>query len=189
MWDITPMNPISPNEFILLSFDPGGAATGWAIFSVHCKAFSHPREKVLRHLKWWNCGQYSGTETEILLGCRGRIKEAAQLLRHSGRRLPPGAGMLNIITEDFNLNQKIGSAENLLSPVRINAVLDWTCWEWGIKLKYQQPNARMAITRERLDLYGFEGRFRKDEYAAMQHGITWLKKIKRESITVPWPIQ
>ena len=85
------------------------------------------------------------------------------------------------------LTQLIGG-KNLLSPVRINAVLNWECYRRAIKFSVQARQLRTNITRERLKLFGFEGKFRKDEFAAMQHGVVWLRRLKQNSIARPWKL-
>ena len=187
MWNI-PMPKGDPNEFILLSFDPGGAAMGWFMAGVHVAAFARPEAYVMEHLTFWDCGELRGTENEILSQAMGLLNEVVRRAKANNRLLPP-IPALHIVTEDFDLTQTIGSSENLLSPVRQNAVLDWECRKRGVQLRFQNRNERMSITRERLKLYGFEGTFRKDEYAATQHGVVHLKSIKRQSISSPWRIQ
>lgn len=182
------MNPIDSNTFVLLWFDPGGAATGWFMAGVDVRAFSRPEEKILRHLLFWDCGEIPGPRTAMLSRLIHRVGEVVQLARYSKRVVPP-CPALHIGTEGFDLTQIKGSSENLLSPVEINAVLDWECHKRGVQLLYQKPNARLSITRERLKLYGFEGTFHKDEFSATQHGVVHLKNLKRQSISAPWKVQ
>lgn len=177
-----------PNEFLLLDFDPGGRAMGWFMVSVNVRAFATPEAKVLRYLNFWDCGELSGTETEILNGAMRLIDWCIIRTKRNNRVVPP-CPPLHIRTEDFDLTQTIGSSENLLSPVRQNAVLRWELEKRGMTLGYQNRNERMSITRDRLKLYGFEGSFRKDEFAAMQHGVVHLKSLKRQSISFPWQVQ
>lgn len=180
--------PPNPNEFILLSFDTGGAATGWAMFHVGVQGFATSKAKILRHLSYWNCGELSGTETEILDAAVWLIDQCVLRARRNNRTQYPTPG-LHVLTEDFDLTQTIGDKENLLSPVRQNAVLAWECHKRGIQLKYQARNLRMSVTRERLELMDFEGPFKKDEFAAMQHGVVHLRKLKRQSISNPWKVR
>lgn len=182
----------NPNEYILLDFDPGAAAMGWAMFGVHVGAFAESRAYIQEHLLWWDCGELTGTENEILNGAIRLIDWVVARAIRNNRPIPP-VPALHILSEAFDLTQTIGDNENLLSPVRQNAVLAWECHKRGVELRYQGRNLRTAITAERLNLYGFEGRWRttgkgKDKFAAMQHGVTHLKKIKRESIGSPWRV-
>lgn len=188
------MKPVDPNEFVLLWFDPGGAAAGWAMFGIHVRAFARPEAKILQNLLWWDCGEFTGTETAIIGRMVSTIEWCIARAKIANRLVPPTPGLV-IGTEDFDLTQTIGSSENLLSPVRQNAVLEWECHKRGfIGFKYQNRNARMSITADRLNLYGFEGNWRtsgkgKDQFAAMQHGVVQLKSIKRQSISSPWKVQ
>ena len=47
---------------------------------------------------------------------------------------------------------------------------------------------RTQTTKEKLKLFGFQGSFRKDEFAAMQHSIIALKRIKAQSKGYPWKL-
>jgi hypothetical protein len=179
---------LHPNEYHLVVFDPGGTI-GWAHFVIDCKAFSRPEHKVLRWLKSWDCGEFSGTEDEQL--------RAAVALIHQAKFEPmPFNTRTDGLSEDFDLVQTIGGKE-LLSPVRINAVLDWECRKRGIQLELHNRNQRTQITAERLHLFGFDppGRKRwspngkgKDAFAAMQHGVVKLRRVKEQSRSRPWKL-
>src|SRR3989304_2746597 len=172
------MSP-QPNEDHLVAFDPGGTI-GWSHFVVDCHAFSRPENKVMRYLKEWDCGEFSGPEHEQVTQCVALITSA-----HFGEM--PFNSTTDIIAEDFELTQLIGG-KNLLSPVRINAVLDWECRKQGLELQLQARQLRTSITKQRLQLFGFTGTFRQDEFSAMQHGVTWLRRIKQKSIDQPWKL-
>lgn len=178
---------LQPNEFHVVAFDPGGTI-GWAHFVVHYKGFSRPEHKVLRYLKSWDCGEFSGTELE-------QIRDAESLIRRAHYEPMPFTTKTDVVSEDFELTQLIGG-NNLLSPVRINAVLQWICHNRGLKLILQARQMRTQVTPERLQLFGFEppgkrwtttGRG-KDMYAAMQHGVTYLRRIKDASRSRPWKL-
>ena len=180
---------LKPNEYHLVVFDPGGTI-GWAHFILDYRAFSRPDHKALAFLKSWDCGEFTGQETE-------QITQAVALIRRAHFDPPPFVTTTHVVSEDFELTQLIGG-KNLLSPVRINAVLDWECRKHGLTLKLQQRQLRTQITPERLRLFGFEAPNRrkrwgtsgvgKDAFAAMQHGIVYLRKIKDESRSRPWKL-
>jgi hypothetical protein len=178
---------MTDNEYHATIFDPGGAATGWAHFCVDFRAFSRPEHKILRFLKYCDCGEFTGTEAQIL----------KQGVAHIDHTLSPQGYDANymfydVIGEDFELTQMIGG-KNLLSPVRINAVLDWECQKRGIKYQYLARQLRTGTTKKRLELYGFGSKWTttgkgKDKFAAMQHGIYWLRHIKDLSKRRPWKL-
>jgi hypothetical protein len=172
--------PMADNQFNLVAFDPGGTI-GWAHFIVDFRAFSRPEAKVLRWVQSWDCGEFTGQEGDQLqaaLALVDRARYTGQLINHT-----------EVLSEDFELTQLIGG-DNLLSPVRINAVLDWEIRKrYGLTLIRQRRQMRKGITRERLKLFGFKGRFRKDEFAAMQHAVTRLRLIKAESRRRPWKLE
>lgn len=185
-----------PNELHSITFDPGGTI-GWTHFVVDCHAFSRPEHKVLANILSWNCGEFTGQEHEA-------IKKAVGLItRVHYSRPTENPGLFNnsrtqIVSEDFELTQLIGG-ENLLSPVRINAILGWECSKQGLTFELQRRQMRINITPERLRMFGFESPFRrsgewtktgkgKDAFAAMQHQIVKLRRLKLRSIEVPWKL-
>lgn len=174
-----------PNEYHLVFFDPGGT-TGWAHFVVDCHAFSRPEAKVMRWLKFWNCGEFTGPELDQCQSAVDLIKSARVGPMPFMSKTNVGS-RIDIGSEDFELTQMVGG-QNLLSPVRINAVLAWECSKLGLTLKLHKRHLRTSVTRERLKAFGFEGKFRKDEFAAMQHGVTWLRRVKEQSRRVPWKL-
>lgn len=172
-----------PNQFAILAFDPGGTI-GWARLILSVRAFSRPEHKALANLLSWDCGELSGPEDEQLEQAVGLIR-AARLNGVFNRRL-------DVIAEGFELTQMIGG-ENLLSPVRINAVLDWELRKLGLSLNIQRRHMRTSVTPQRLRLFGFEGRWTKtgkgkDAFAAMQHAVVWLRRLKQESRNRPWKL-
>lgn len=188
------------NEYHLVAFDPGGTI-GWGHLVFDCKAFSRPEHKALAFLKSWDCGEFSGGENE-------QVAEASRLIWRAKYGDMPyntntdvvttGFTRSDFISEDFELTQMIGG-NNLLSPVRINAKLDWECYRWGLKLQLQSRSMRTNVTPERLQIAGFDSPFRrngawskngrgKDAFAAMQHAVTWVKRVKEESKARPWKL-
>lgn len=169
---------IERNEYNLITFDPGAAATGWVWFRVDFHAFSRPENKVLHNLKWWDYGQFSGPEVEHYKGIRQLITESLRFASHLS---------IDVVAEDFELTQLIGG-RNLLSPVRINAITEWECYNRSIKFNVQSRQLRTSVNRQRLKVWGFDEKWRKDEYAAMQHAITWLRRTKQKANQRPWKL-
>lgn len=171
-------------NYHLVTFDPGAAATGWAHLVVDERAFTRPANKVLRNLKDWNCGEFTGPEVAQLDEARRLIWRARGFEQFEHNRC-------DVVSEDFELTQLIGG-KNLLSPVRINAVIDWLCQtQFGLKLELQRRTMRTSVTPERLRAFGFERKWTKtgrgkDEFAAMQHAIVWLRRLKERSRSHPW---
>jgi len=175
-----------PNLFKLVTFDPGGTI-GWAYFIVHFRAFSRPEHRVLRYVESWDCGEFAGTERE-------QIRQAVALCYGAKFDPMPFVSKMDVVTEDFDLVQTVGGKE-LVSPIRINAVLDFLLMERAsTQLQYQKRQARTQITPERLRAFGFEGRWvttgkGKDAFAAMQHAVTWLRRLKAEADKRPWKLE
>jgi hypothetical protein len=179
-----------PNEFHLLWFDPGSAATGWAHFIIHCRAFARPERKITPNIEYWDCGEITGDDHE-------QYKQASTMAYNAHFNPAPYVARVRVGSEGYNLKQTIGSAENLLSPVRFNAVLSWEVAQHGLTLAEQQPSMRGQMTAERLQLLGFQGwpskRWvkhgrGKDAFAAVQHAIVDLRRIKAESRKRPWKL-
>lgn len=184
----------SPNEFHLIAFDPGAMATGWAHFVVDYRAFSRPENKVLANLKSWDCGQYTGPDHEQYTAAQMLVYRARYDWKHGGQRQAHEFNArTEVVSEDFQLVQTIGG-KNLLAPVRFNAVLQWECGKLATRFFLQNRTDRLGQTGDRLQRMGFAGRWSatakgsKDAFSAMQHGVTWLKKLKRESVSFPWKL-
>jgi hypothetical protein len=183
------VDQICINEYHILAFDPGGTI-GWARLVVDFKAFSRPENKVLRYLKHWHCGEFTGTEPE-------QIEHALYLMRRSCISMPFNARS-DVVSEDFELTQLIGG-NNLLSPVRINAILDWKAKEYGTRMHLQKRSMRTVVTPDKLQTFGFVNPLKrngewsttgkgKDAFAAMQHAIVWLRRTKERSRCWPWKL-
>lgn len=178
-----------PNEYHLITFDPGGTI-GWARLIVDCRAFSRPEHKVLRWVKEWDCGEFVGERHAQLRECRALI--------HGSFVDMPFRPVVDAVAEDFELTQLIGGAD-LISPVEVNAVLDWECHLTGLTLHRQKRSMRTNVTPERLRAFGFDspmnrgGRWTKsgrgkDAFAAMQHAMVWIQGVKEKSKRRPWKL-
>jgi len=167
------------NELHVIAFDPGGVM-GWAHFVVHIRAFSHPREKVLSNLLGWRCGEFEGTEHD-------KVRAALDMIRKSRYRNGKlFTARYEIVTEDFDLTQLIGG-KDLLIPTRLNAILEYQlAVGFQLPLAYQNRALRTGVTKPRLKrmkLWPVRG---KDAYAAVQHGVTYLKRLKQRADEVTW---
>jgi hypothetical protein len=174
-------NPYKFNktELHVLWFDPGGI-TGWAYSVVSSKAFSHPREYVLKNLLEWRTGEFEGTEHEQATQALDLIRRT----RYSGNVLLQG--LYEVGTEDFELTQLIGGKE-LLGPVRLNAVLDYQVKNlFGLDLLYQNRSMRTGVTRPRMKLWKLPKVQGKDAFAAAQHNLTFLKRVKIRADEITW---
>lgn len=170
---------MSRNQFHLVWFDPGGTI-GWAAFSIHKRAFTDPQETILGNLKWWDTGEFTGSEME-------QCDKAVALMHRARYGDMPFTVDTEIGSEDFDLVQTLGGKE-LLSPVRINSILDWECRRLlGLRLILQNRSLRTNVTKPRLKRWGFSWKG-KDSFAAMQHGIVRLRRIKQESLRRPWKL-
>lgn len=190
----------NPNEYNLVVFDPGGTI-GWAHFVLDCRAFSRPEHKVMRFLKRWESGEFEGTEYAQCQSASRliwRAKFGDMPYNTTTDVVSSGLTRDDFVSEDFELTQLIGG-KNLLSPVRINAVLAFECMRWGLTLNLQKRTLRTSVTPERLNLLGFQNpKSRrgiwtksskgKDMFAAMQHGVVWLRRQKEISRGRPWKL-
>jgi hypothetical protein len=162
------------------------------------RAFSRPEHKVLRFLKSWECGEFAGTEyqqCESASRLIWRAKFGTMPFNSTTDVVAAGFSRADIVAEDFELTQLIGG-RNLLSPVRINAIIGYECERWGLTLNLQKRSLRTSVTPERLELYGFKPPGRrwtktskgKDAFSAMQHGIVWLRRLKERTRGRPWKL-
>lgn len=187
------MNDI--NEYHVTWFD-GGGTTGWADFVIDVRAFTRPENKVLRHVKSWDCGEFSGNENTVFSNAVAMVRRKVSINGDNISYLRYDVG-----GEDFDLVQTIGG-KNLLSPVRFNAVMDWECSKLGIQYRYQARQLRTGTTPERLRLFTKPIMARgpskpprwstsgkgKDAFAAMQHMVYWLRSLKQKSLGNPWKL-
>lgn len=158
------------DEYHIVAFDPGGT-TGYAHLVLNRRAFASREAKVLTNIMSWDCGEYKGTEHEVIAQC-------IMLLRESRYGDMPYRSPLSVVSEDFELTQLIGG-NNLLIPVRINAVLGWECRRlFNTDLILQARQLRTAVTRDRLKLWKLWKPMGKDAFAAMQHAVTWVRRMK-----------
>lgn len=185
-----------PNEFHLIAFDPGAVATGWAHFVLDYRAFSRPENKVLANLKSWDCGQFTGSDHDMYTAAQMLVYRARYDWRKgsmNNQRQGTFNARTEVVSEDFQLVQTIGG-KNLMAPVRFNAVLQWECGKLATRFFLQNRTDRLSQTGDRLRAMGFAGRWSstakagKDAFSAMQHGVTWLKKLKRKSESFPWKL-
>lgn len=170
-----------PNTYELLVFDPGGTI-GWARFEIDAHAFSRPDNKVFNHIRDWDYGELDDKDETT------NIAHAVGMIYAMSVGTMPYNCSIDFVSEDFILTQQIGG-RNLLSPVRINAVLDWECRKQGQLLQYQARQMRTLVTKDWLVRRGLKKpRMRKDEFAAMQHAVTWLKRRKLAANARPWKL-
>jgi len=169
------------NEYRLTVIDPGGTI-GWAHFVIDVRAFSRPEHRILHWIKDWDHGEFVGAE-------RDTVQRVVSMLNLT---IDPAFGgvsylMSEVVCEDFELKQLVGG-KNLLSPVRINAIIEWECQKRAIRFNTQMRHMRTSVTRERLEMFGFGRGFKKDEFAAMQHAIVYMRQMKAKSKRHPWKL-
>jgi len=169
----------------ILWFDPGAAGSGWAHLVIDQHAYSRPDNRVLANVLSWDCGTFTGTDLE-----QYNLAVTFMLHVHNFSSLRP---RFAIGSEDFDLVQTVGGKDNLLSPVRFNAVLGWEASKLGHKLVLQNRAMRTQQTAERLNAFGFIDRWSKtskgkDEFAAMQHAVTWMRNVKQKANDLPWKL-
>lgn len=167
---------MNTNLHHFLWFDPGGTM-GWAYCRIRREAFVYRDERVLSNVEQWRSGELTGTERQV-------IQKGVDMVR----KLVYSTSFLlvDIGTEDFDLVQTRGGKENVLSPVRINAVLDWEVGNCGAKLHYQNRALRTSQTRERIKAFGIPSPKGKDALAAMQHLVYRVRTVKKASMAKPW---
>jgi hypothetical protein len=156
----------------LLALDPGGT-TGWSVMQVHPQALVDPEVRILDNIAHFSQGQIYG----------GEIDQELELLDLLD--LWPNTP---VMIERFVL-RKFLKSEELLSPVRITAVVEFFVANGHVGkfaprpyAKQQPADAMRTATDERLKEWGF---YRADgnEHArdATRHAITAFRNAKNQS--------
>ena len=182
--------PSKQGYYQVIAFD-GGGTTGWAHFIVDSRVFADPRKHVADFIWRWSTGEFEGTPHEIYTA-------AIDLVHRARYGKMPFLGHVAVVAEDFDLVQTVGG-EDLLTVPKFNAVLAYECdKQFGLEVDFQKRTLRLGVTPDRLNLMGLDspwnnkGRWSKsaipgkDSFAAMQHGITKLKRVKRRADERPW---
>ena len=179
----------------VIGIDPGGT-TGWSVMVVHPEALVDRDVPVLGNIQYHGNGQISAIPTN------GTGKVAKALDLSAAERLCiralladvlvrwPGAAL---IIEDFLLRKRTADRE-LLSPVRLTAVLEWSVEDLGLQMSLhrQQPSEAAAVaTDDRLKDWGLYKRAGGMGHArdADRHSITFLRKAKQRGSVrgAAWP--
>lgn len=150
----------------LVAFDPGGT-TGWAVFSVHPLSLVDAEYPILENVLHWSQGQIS-------LGADGE----AGMIHEMAWTCASWAGAA-VVAEDFILESARKNRE-MLSPVRLNAGLEYALWLQDRKLLIQSRDIKATVTDERLKAWGYYRREGGEEHArdATRHALAFLRKAK-----------
>lgn len=154
----------------VIALDPGGT-TGWSVMCVYADSLVDDEVSILRSIAHRAHGQINGTE-------RQQCTDILDLIA----AWPYAA----VVIESFTLRKFTMSSE-LLSPVRIGAVIEYALWRGGLgvmpagrPLFWQSPAlAKKTATDERLrewKLWERDG----EQHArdADRHAITFLRSAK-----------
>lgn len=154
----------------VVAFDFGGV-TGWSAMTVHPEALMDPQIKILDNVEHHAWGQIDARGPDAEVQC---VKESLEIVRGF-----PGCAVL---MEDFILRMYSKSRE-LLSPVRLNAMLDYaleTQLRVSVTHRQQPSEAKSVVTDDRLKIWGFYTSEGGQEHArdADRHAILFLRKAK-----------
>lgn len=155
--DLTPWTTV-------VALDPGGT-TGWSVLAVHPESLVDVEIPILANIEHWAQGQSVGHEH----------KQEAELVELLDA-WPDAA----VVIERFVL-RKMLRGEELLSPVRITAVLEFELSKSGrVAFKQQPSEAKGTATDDRLRAWSLYRREGGEEHArdATRHGITFLRRAK-----------
>lgn len=160
---------------VIVALDPGGT-TGWSILKVHPVALLDPEFAILSNIEFNVSGQFTGSENGQAKSCLDLIAEW------------PGAA---VVVESFIL-RKFSSDEDLLSPVRLTAKLEYGLWLLDRTCFKQQPSeAKSTATDDRLKAWGLYRSEGGEQHArdAVRHNITWFRKCKQKAAlrAYSWP--
>lgn len=170
----------------ILAFDPGGT-TGWSLLVLPKlwgtqNIFGWPQDHILRNKVLWHHGQF-----DCLVDENNAVYCMMQLIN----KWPSAA----IVCEDFILRaNRHEMSRELLSPVRITAMLEYELWRKRRKIWLQAPSqAKTLVTDERLKGWGVYTREGGLQHArdADRHALLFLRRCMgaRGTATrnVAWP--
>jgi hypothetical protein len=177
----------------VIGIDPGGT-TGWSVMVVHPEALVDRDVPVLGNIEYHGNGQITSIPTngkavkalELSIAERLAVRSliADVLIRWPGSAL---------VIEDFLLRKRTMDRE-LLSPVRLTAILEWEVenLDLHMHLVRQQPSqAKGVATDERLRQWGLYKRAGGMQHArdADRHAITFLRTAKQRGSVrgAAWP--
>jgi hypothetical protein len=177
----------------VIGIDPGGT-TGWSVMVVHPEALVDKEVPILGNI------QYHGNGEIAAIPNNGKSVKALEL--SNAERLCVRALLADVlvrwpgsalIIEDFLLRKRTMDRE-LLSPVRLTAVLEWEVenLDLHMHLVRQQPSqAKTVATDERLRQWGLYKRAGGMQHArdADRHSITFLRSAKQKGSIrgAAWP--
>jgi hypothetical protein len=155
-----------PDQYVVLSFDPGGT-TGWGLIGVHPDAVASgdPEIRILDNVEFWAAGQFTGPEWE-----QGDAMVSLAAAWPAAR----------IVTEQFVLRSSVKSSD-ITALDRMNSVLGW-----AIRPRYyvlQQPSLAMStITDARLKAAGMWVPGQEHARDALKHALTFLRRQRDRQI-------
>jgi hypothetical protein len=182
--------PSKRGYYQVLAFDGGSAASGWFHAVLDARVFMDPQARWEDGVEAWNTGEYEGSMNDMCAEAIERIHMARY-----GRM--PYLGNVDVIGEDFDLTQRMGHQDDLLSSYYFNAVISYACdKKFSVPFHKVKRVLRVNITPDRLTAYGFDspwyrGRWPKsgegkDSFAACQNGVAFIRRRKLDANQKPW---
>ena len=165
------------NSPVVISVDAGGT-TGWSIMQVHPESLVDPDVPILANMEHWAHGQI------VSNGPGGKYsKEMEDLAVDELLELAEIWGGAVWVLEDFIL-RKPSMARELLTPVRLNAVLGYELALMEINIVYQMADfAKRTASDARLKEWLLYERSGGMQHArdADRHSIVLLRRLKEKS--------
>lgn len=165
------------NSPVVISVDAGGT-TGWSIMQVHPEALVDPDVPILANIEHWAHGQIVSNGKDGKFSKDREDATVDELLE-----LAESWGGAVWVLEDFIL-RKPSMARELLTPVRINAILGYALSALETHIVYQMPDfAKRVASDARLREWHLYERSGGMEHArdADRHGIVLLRRMKEKS--------
>ncbi len=164
----------------VVGFDPG-VTTGWAVFRLPMARLRvHGFVESVRpeHGSGWAAGEFGGggldgdgSEFATVGAMLGLVRETYELVDEEY------GDQVMVVTEDFIL-RRLGMDRSLLSPVRLNAVLEWEFRKRGAMRLWKQAasDAKTTVTDGRLLRWGLYLPGSPHRRDAMRHAILLARK-------------
>ena len=179
-------------RLLVLGYDPG-VTTGWAALRLHLPALLDGGFSQLAlasgggrdpELLAWDTGVFRGGDGAVADQMLGLVRG---MWEEGEFGMGPDSDVMGIAQEGFILRM-MSSDEDLLSPVRINAIFDYVCRGVPVPRRKQQPSdAKRVVTDQRLRAMNlWRSGMVTHEVDALRHAVLLARALAEPAFLARW---